>query len=82
MAADTHPLVRRSLRGLGLVDPLANYRPAVTERLFTNPFAEEYAAYPCPFPTELQTRYVRVLQCGFAASGGQPHLTAEKLHDP
>jgi len=77
MAAE--PLARRSLRRLDLVDPLANYRPGVTERLFTNPHAGELGLYPCPLTTELQARYAQALQSGFSPGVAAAHLTGENI---
>jgi histidinol-phosphate aminotransferase len=51
---EIHPLARRSLTKFRLPEPIARYRPSVTERINTNPYAGELGHYPTPCPTELQ----------------------------
>ena len=71
MSGDPHPLARRSLRTLGLVDPIAHYRPGVTERLFTNPCAADYGP----------TRACRPLQSRSTLRGRLRHGWRQRLAD-
>lgn len=61
MATELHRLARRTLRGLTLMDPVARYRPRITERLFTNPCAPDFGHYPCPLRSDLRHRFASLV---------------------
>ena len=56
-----HPLARKELSAIPLPKPVSDYRPGLTERLYTNPFAGEYRDYPCPLPYPLYQAYADIL---------------------
>jgi histidinol-phosphate aminotransferase len=61
MTQSIHYLARKELAEMPLPRPIAQYRPGVTERLYTNPFAGEYREYPCPIPYSLYNDYANIL---------------------
>jgi histidinol-phosphate aminotransferase len=74
-----HPLVRRSLRGLGIPQPGGRYRPSITERMFTNPHAPGYARYPDLRYDDLTQAYASYLRREASAAASACAVEAENV---
>jgi histidinol-phosphate aminotransferase len=74
-----HPLVRKSLKTLSAVDPLAQYRRGVTERIFTNPHASDFGAYPCPYAIDIQARFAGAIETNLERLPRSRRITADNV---
>ncbi|MGV0816080.1 aminotransferase class I/II-fold pyridoxal phosphate-dependent enzyme [Mycolicibacterium boenickei] len=70
MDLERHALARHSLRGLSLPEPIAQYRPGLTERINTNPFAGSHRAYPTPAADGVRADYARWLNRDSTSGAG------------
>lgn len=61
MTVSIHPLARVELADIALPRPISHYRPGITERLYTNPFGDDFREYPCPLPEHLQQKYAEIV---------------------
>lgn len=75
----SHPLARRSVQKMVPPPPVSAYRPSLTERLYTNPFAGAFRTYPCPCPEALQTQYAAWLSTDLQRRGQTAALRPEQL---
>lgn len=79
MPIEIHPLARQNLKKLSLPEPIARYRKSITERINTNPYAGEYGSYPCPIPTEFQSKYAEFLAGELRTQNEVSSFSAENI---